>query len=56
MEPLHILLVEDNEGDILLTTEAFEEGKIINKTTVIKDGKSAIDFLEQGCILLLCLT
>lgn len=50
MEPLHILLVEDNEGDILLTTEAFEEGKIINKTTVIKDGKSAIDFLDQGCI------
>ena len=50
MESLHILLVEDNEGDILLTTEAFEEGKIINKTTVIKDGKSAIDFLERGCL------
>ena len=49
MEPLHILLVEDNEGDILLITEAFEEGKIINRTTVMKDGKSAIDFLEENC-------
>ncbi len=29
MKPIHILLVEDNEGDILLTTEALEEKKII---------------------------
>ncbi|MCF8452011.1 MAG: response regulator [Pedobacter sp.] len=47
MKPIHILLVEDNEGDILLTLDAFEEGKITNQTTVIKDGKSAIDFLEE---------
>ncbi len=47
MKPIHILLVEDNDGDILLTLEAFEEGKISNSTTVIKDGKSAIDFLEE---------
>jgi len=47
MKPIHILLVEDNEGDILLTLEAFEEGKITNNTTVIKDGKSAIDFLDE---------
>ncbi len=48
MKTFHILLVEDNEGDILLTTEALEEGKIINRMTVIKDGKSAIDFLETS--------
>ncbi|QBZ96585.1 response regulator [Flavobacterium sangjuense] len=47
MKAIHILLVEDNEGDILLTTEALEEGKIINKVSVVKDGKQAIDFLNK---------
>jgi CheY-like chemotaxis protein len=47
MKAIHILLVEDNEGDILLTTEALEEGKIINKVSVVKDGKMAIDFLNR---------
>lgn len=46
MTPVNILLVEDNEGDILLTTEALEESKILNKLTVIKDGKAAIDFFQ----------
>lgn len=47
MNPIHILLVEDNEGDILLTTEALEEGKITNKISVVNDGKQAIDFLSK---------
>jgi len=38
--------VEDNEGDILLTTEAFEESKIINIVEVIRDGKEAVKFFE----------
>jgi CheY-like chemotaxis protein len=46
MKTINILLVEDNEGDILLTMEAFEESKIVNKITVIKDGKAAIVFFE----------
>lgn len=46
MKPIHILLVEDNEGDILLTTEALQESKIANKVTVLKDGKMAINFFE----------
>jgi CheY-like chemotaxis protein len=46
MKAIHILLVEDNEGDILLTTEALEEFKIINELTVIKDGRAAIDFFK----------
>mgnify|MGYP001071807547 CR=1 FL=1 len=45
MRSIHILLVEDNEGDILLTTEALEERKIVNKVTVVRDGEEAIDFL-----------
>lgn len=47
MKPIHILLVEDNEGDIVLTTEAFESAKIMNQLSVVKDGKEAIDFLTQ---------
>ncbi|TWI95541.1 CheY-like chemotaxis protein [Mucilaginibacter frigoritolerans] len=46
MKPINILLVEDNEGDILLTTEALEECKIVNKITIIKDGKAAVNFFE----------
>jgi len=40
-------LVEDNEGDILLTTEALKEGKIINKISVVRDGEEALDFLNR---------
>jgi len=47
MKTIHILLVEDNEGDILLTTDALEEGKIFNKISVVKDGKQALDFLNK---------
>jgi CheY-like chemotaxis protein len=47
MKPLNILLVEDNEGDILLTKEAFEDAKIHVLLSVVKDGKEAIDFLSK---------
>lgn len=47
MESIHILLVEDNEGDILLTSEALEDGKILNKLSVVRDGKEAMDFLDK---------
>ena len=45
MQPIHILLVEDNEGDILLTREALEDAKFSIRLSVVKDGKEAIDFL-----------
>ncbi|MCS4433191.1 response regulator [Aquiflexum gelatinilyticum] len=45
MKPIHILLVEDNEGDIFMIREAFEDFKIKNKISVANDGKEAIDFL-----------
>jgi CheY-like chemotaxis protein len=47
MKPIHILVVEDNEGDIFLITEALEEGKIVNEISVARDGKEAIDFLNK---------
>jgi len=47
MRQINILLVEDNAGDILLTTEALEEGRIANRVDVVKDGKAAIDYLDK---------
>lgn len=47
MEPIHILLVEDNEGDIFLTTEALQESKIDNQISIVKDGWEALQFLEK---------
>ncbi|HAC14884.1 MAG TPA: response regulator [Bacteroidetes bacterium] len=44
---IHILLVEDNEGDIVLITDAFEEAKIINNISVVRDGQQALDFLNK---------
>lgn len=46
-EPIKILLVEDNEGDILLIQEALIEAKIINKMQISRDGSSAIKLLED---------
>lgn len=46
-KPAHILLVEDNEGDVLLTLETFEEFKIKSKISVVKNGREALDFLFQ---------
>lgn len=47
MEPIHILLVEDNEGDIFLTTEALHESKIANQLSIVRDGWEAMQFLEK---------
>jgi CheY-like chemotaxis protein len=47
MKAVHILLVEDNEGDILLTREALEDTKLDIKLSVVKDGKEALDFLNK---------
>ncbi len=46
MKSIDILLVEDNDGDIMLTMEAFEEWETPNKITVAKDGQAAIDFFS----------
>jgi CheY-like chemotaxis protein len=47
MQPIHILLVDDNEGDILLTREALEEASIINRISIAYDGMEAINFLKK---------
>lgn len=45
MKSAHILLVEDNEGDIILTLDAFEESKIKTNISIVKNGSDALDFL-----------
>jgi len=45
--PIEILLVEDNPGDVRLTTEVFKESKVLNNIYVAKDGEEAMDFLHQ---------
>ena len=42
---IHILLVEDNEGDIVLTLEALKEAKLRNRISVVRDGDEAMQFL-----------
>lgn len=46
-ESIIILLVEDNEGDVLLTTQALESCKIVNTLKVVNDGEEAIDFIYK---------
>lgn len=41
----HILLVEDNEGDILLTLDAFEECRVKTEISIARNGQEALDFL-----------
>jgi len=47
MQEIHILLVDDNEGDVLLTKEALEEAKIVNRISVAYDGVQALRFLKK---------
>lgn len=47
MKHVNILLVEDNEGDIVLTKEAFMEAKLQNEIAVAKDGEQALDYLHR---------
>jgi CheY-like chemotaxis protein len=47
MQEIHILLVDDNEGDILLTREALEEARIVNRISVAYDGVQALSFLKK---------
>ncbi|MFZ5977927.1 MULTISPECIES: hypothetical protein [Hydrotalea] len=50
MKPINILLLEDNEGDNVLTMEALREGKISNTISVLRDGEPAIHFFEYGLL------
>jgi len=46
-EPVDILLVEDNPGDVRLTMEIFKEGKVVNRLAVASDGVEAMAMLRR---------
>jgi two-component system, chemotaxis family, response regulator Rcp1 len=46
VKPVQILMVEDNDGDVFLTTEALKEAKIANCVHIVHDGVEALEFLR----------
>lgn len=47
LPPVEILLVEDNPGDMRLTKEALQEGKVYSNLHWAKDGVEALEFLQR---------
>ena len=46
-QPVHVLLVEDDPGDVLMTKEAFEHYKLRNVLHVVTDGEQALQYLRR---------
>ena len=46
-QPIEVLLVEDDPGDVLMTQEAFTDYKIANRLTVVTNGEDAIAYLRK---------
>lgn len=47
VEPVQILLVEDNIADVEMTREMLEDSKIANELHVVGDGDTAIAYLRR---------
>jgi CheY-like chemotaxis protein len=47
MDLAHILLVEDDAGDVAYTVDEFREHRLRNPLAVLGDGLEAIDYLER---------
>ena len=47
IEPIEILLVEDNEDDIILIEEAFAGARMMNVINNVRDGEAALAYLRQ---------
>jgi CheY-like chemotaxis protein len=47
-QPIVVLLVEDDPGDVVLIQEAFEHNKVRNRLHVVGDGVEAMEFLRNG--------
>jgi two-component system, chemotaxis family, response regulator Rcp1 len=45
--PIEILLVEDNPGDVRLIKEVFKDAKIYNNMQVAYDGEAAMEILRK---------
>ena len=47
MKPLHIILAEDNEADVILVRQALETHGISHQLYVLRDGYDAIQFVSR---------
>ncbi len=47
VQPVEILLVEDNPVDVMMTREAFKSARVCNNLHVTEDGEEAMDFLNK---------
>ena len=47
VQPVEILLVEDNPVDVMIVKEAFKGGRVRNNLHVSEDGQEAMDFLHK---------
>lgn len=46
-QPVEVLLVEDDPGDVFLTKKALRNGSVPNRLTVVNDGREAMELLER---------
>jgi CheY-like chemotaxis protein len=46
-QPIEVLLVEDDPGDVLLIREAFDFNKVHNNLNVVNDGEQALASLKN---------
>jgi CheY-like chemotaxis protein len=46
-QPIEVLLVEDDPGDVLLIKEAFDFNKVHNNLNVVNDGEQALAYLRR---------
>ena len=47
IDPIEILLVEDNEDDIILIEEAFAGARMMNVVNNVRDGEAALAYLSR---------
>src|ERR1044071_10352871 len=47
VEPIVILIAEDDPDDRVLTKEAFEESRLLNEVHFVEDGEELINYLER---------
>jgi CheY-like chemotaxis protein len=46
-QPLAVLLVEDDPGDVLIAREALKAGRLTSRLTVVPDGVEAMKYLRR---------
>ena len=47
MKPIHILVAEDNDGDVILFQEALQHHQVEHQLHITADGQAAIDYVNR---------